>query len=452
MAPWDEQTVQRASKLEVVEYLQAHADEAFLAARGLVGSAPARAKKAKATDLQKHYLDFLAGGGSGSSVSTPAPTAGPSPAPAPSAWAPAPAPSAAKQVSARGSSVGVGTNGAPTTLTDAVGRIRAENPEIGVKKLVAELKDRFPTLENSGIKVGSKEVRAVVQELDAGAGASANSSDSAGQEITGPREGLRLNEQLAKSLFGVVKIPAKKVRGKIVPAGIEGGTAKYKLISSAWLQQVGPEGPCRRVVLRSKTDDTEVWLFDMPCEAGVAVTVDPFAASQMRSTAWVLSRLPAHVIEAGKKKLAEQQAASEAAAASQAENDRKLEPERRDQTPSSTGSKDTNADQQSKEAASCAALVETLKARVEFLEDKLKQKQRPSGAQLAQFLRSCVEMTAEALADCPSWTKELMDGHFQKLGWDRKANAKAPTAEKPPSVEQVKSELVELYESVQMMA
>eukprot|EP01043_Picozoa_sp_COSAG02_P026506 COSAG02_NODE_1530_length_12086_cov_80.633103_2_plen_454_part_00 len=453
MAPWDEQTVQRASKKEVVEYLQAHADEAFLAARGLVGSAPARAKKAKATDLQKHYLDFLAGEGSGSGASAPAPTPIPSPAPAPSAWAPAPtpAPSAAKQVSARGSSVGVSASGAPTTLTDAVGRIRAENPEIGVKKLVAELKDRFPMLENSGIKVGSKEVRAVVQELDAGAGASAN-SDSAGQEIAGPREGMRLNEQLAKSLFGVVKIPAKKVRGKIVPAGIEGGTGKYKLISSAWLQQVGPEGPCRRVVLRSKTDDTEVWLFDMPCEAGVAVTVDPFAASQMRSTAWVLSRLPAHVIEAGKKKLAEQQAASEAAAASQAENDRKLEAERRNETSSSTGNKDSNVDQQSKEAASCAALVETLKARVEFLEDKLKQNQRPSGAQLAQFLRSCVEMTAEALADCPSWTKELMDGHLKKLGWDRKANAKAATAEKPPSVEQVKSELVELYESVQMMA
>jgi hypothetical protein len=288
--------------------------------------------------------------------------------------------------------------------------------------------------------------------LDAGAGGPANSSDSAGQEITRPREGLRLNEQLAKSLFGVVKIPAKKVRGKIVPAGIEGGTAKYKLISSAWLQQVGPEGPCRRVVLRSKTDDTEVWLFDMPCEAGVAVTVDPFAASQMRSTAWVLSRLPAHIIEAGKKKHAEQQAAAEAAAASQVENDRKLEAERRNETSPSTGSNDKDADQQSKEAASCAALVETLKARADFLDGKLKQNQRPSGAQLGQFLRSCVEMTAEALSDCPSWTKELMDGHLEKLGWDRKTNAKVATAEKPPSVEQVKSELVELYESIQMMA
>jgi hypothetical protein len=442
MAPWDQQTVQRASKKEVVEFLQAHADEAFLTSRGLVGSAAARAKKAKAADVQLAYLEWLSQG-SGSSAPTPTPV----PAPAP---APAPAPvRAVKQTSMRGSS---GDEGAPATLEEAVRRLRAENPEIGVKKLVSELKVRCPTLEASGIKVATKEVRAAVHELDAVVGAPTTSSASSGQPITKPRAGLLLNEQLAKSLFGVVKIPPKKVRGKVVPASIEGGTGEYKLISSAWLQQIGPAGPCRRIVLRSKTDDTEVWLFDMPCEAGVAVTVDPFAAKQMRSTAWILSRLPVDIIEAGKKKHAEQQAAAEAAADQAAKDRRELEAERRKETLSSTESKGKSVEQQSKEAESCAAFVEVLKARVDFLDSKLKQNQRPSGAQLGQFLRSSVEMTAESLGDCPSWTKELMDGHFEKLGWDRKTNAKAPTAEKPPSVEQVKRELVELYESVQMMA
>ena len=449
MAPWDQQTVQRASKKEVVEYLQAHADEAFLTSRGLVGSAAARAKKKTAADVQQSYLDWLSQG-SGSSAPASALTPTPTPAPAP---APVPAPvRAVKRTSTRGSNGDSGDDGAPATLEEAVRRLRAENPEIGVKKLVSELKVRFPALEASGIKVATKEVRAAVHELDAVVGAPTSTSASSGQPITRPRAGLLLNEQLAKSLFGVVKIPPKKVRGKVVPASIEGGTGEYKLISSAWLQQIGPDGPCRRIVLRSKTDDTEVWLFDMPCEAGVAVAVDPFAARQMRSTAWILSRLPVDVIEAGKKKHAEQQAAAEAAAVQAAKARRELEAERHNETSSSTQSKGKSPEQLSKESESCAAFVEVLKARVGFLDSKLKQNQRPSGAQLGQFLRSSVEMTAESLGDCPSWTKELMDGHFEKLGWDRKTNAKAHTAEKPPSVEQVKQELVELYESVQMMA
>lgn len=391
----------------------------------------------------RYYLEWLADtatGSSGSESSTPTPT----PAPAP---APTPTPAAEKQTGT-GSGGGGGDSDAPLTLVDAVRRIRAENQDLGVKKLVAGLKARFPALEASGIKVGSKEVRAAVQELDAGASADASNSETR-HEVTKPRNGLLLNEQLAKSLFGVVKTPAKKVRGKVVPAGVEGGTAEYKLISSAWLQQVGPEGPCRRIVLRSKTDDTEVWLFDMPCEAGVAVTVDPFAASQMRSTAWVLQRLPSDVIEAGKKQHAEQQAAAEAAA--QAAKDQRSQADGHSDASSSTGIKDKVADQQSKEAKSCAALVEVLKARVDFLDSKLKQNQRPTGAQLGQFLRSCVEMIAEPLAECPGWTKELMDGHLKKLGWDRKTNTKLAKAANPPSVEQVKQELVELYESVQMM-
>ena len=82
----------------------------------------------------------------------------------------------------------------------------------------------------------------------------------------------------------------------------------------------------------------------------------------------------------------------------------------------------------------------------------VKSQSSATPAQLAQFLRTTVENAAEPLVDCPKWTKELMDGHLKKLGWDRKTNAKLDGAVGPPSVEQVKDELVELYESVQMMA
>ena len=457
MAPWDAQTVLKASKKEIVDFLQAQADEGFLASHGLVGSAAARAKKAKQTDLQKHYLEWLAqGGGGGGSSRAPAPAPAPAPHPAaaasPSAWASG-ATTPAKQAGTSGpSGGGGGGSSAPTkpagsepeTLAAAVRQLRAENPELGTKKLVAEVKSRFPALEAAGIKVGSKEVRDVLQELTADGGGAGGGT--AGEEVTRPRDGLVLNEKLAKSLFGVVKTAATKVRGKVVPAGVEGGTAEYKLVSTAWRQQVGPEGPCRRIVLRSKTDDNEVWLFDMPCEAGVAVAVDPFAAGRMKSTAWLLQRLPLEVIEAGKKQQAQRAAAAAAqAAAAQAAKEQESEGNATEPQPE-------QEPQQVKEAESCAALVEALKVRVDFLDTKLKQNQRPNPGQLAQFLRTTVENAAGPLVDCPKWTKELMDGHLKKLGWDRKTNAKLDGAVGPPSVEQVKDELVELYESVQMMA
>ena len=193
--------------------------------------------------LQKHYLDWVAQGGAAAAAPAAKPNAAPAAAPAPAAK---PAAAAAATAAAAAS------RGEPQTVVEAVRQLREENPEIsGFKKLVAEVKARFgPALEANGVKVGSREVREALKVLETGGGA--DGDDAAGGVATGPRNGLILNEASAKQLFGVVKTLAAKVRGKVVPAGVEGGNAEYKLISWAWRKGVGPEGPCRRIVLRAK--------------------------------------------------------------------------------------------------------------------------------------------------------------------------------------------------------
>ena len=51
------------------------------------------------------------------------------------------------------------------TLEQAVQIICAESPGIGIKKLVAEIQCRFPSLQQTGVKVGSKEVKAAKHKL-----------------------------------------------------------------------------------------------------------------------------------------------------------------------------------------------------------------------------------------------------------------------------------------------
>jgi hypothetical protein len=43
---------------------------------------------------------------------------------------------------------------APSTLAEAVQAVRAQQPEIGVNKLVSEIKRLYPNLEADGVKFG----------------------------------------------------------------------------------------------------------------------------------------------------------------------------------------------------------------------------------------------------------------------------------------------------------
>eukprot|EP01051_Picozoa_sp_SAG22_P007086 SAG22_NODE_487_length_9870_cov_13.118821_10_plen_211_part_00 len=51
------------------------------------------------------------------------------------------------------------------SLDKAVKFIRHATPEIGIKKLVLAVRQQFPMLEESGVKVGSKEVREAAERL-----------------------------------------------------------------------------------------------------------------------------------------------------------------------------------------------------------------------------------------------------------------------------------------------
>ena len=53
-----------------------------------------------------------------------------------------------------------------STVLEAVRRVRGENPSLGSKNLVAEVKAKYPNLEASGVKVGSREVREARKTLD----------------------------------------------------------------------------------------------------------------------------------------------------------------------------------------------------------------------------------------------------------------------------------------------
>ena len=53
-----------------------------------------------------------------------------------------------------------------STALEAVRRARGENPSLGSKNLVAEVKAKYPNLEASGVKVGSREVREARKTLD----------------------------------------------------------------------------------------------------------------------------------------------------------------------------------------------------------------------------------------------------------------------------------------------
>ena len=443
--PWTAATVLKASKKELVDWLQANADEPFLSSRNLVGSAAAKAKKGKQSALQQHYLDWVAQGGRAAAAPPPA-DAKPAPAAwrcAPTAAALAPAPAAAKALPVVKPATSSG--GPVETVLAAVRQLRAENPEISAKKLVGEVKARFPALEANGVKVGSKEVRESLRELES---MGAVGDGAAGEEAAGPRSGLILTEASAKQLFGIVKTPATKVRGKIVPAGVEGGNTDYKLISWAWRKGVGPEGPCRRIVLRAKANEDEVWLFDMPCEAGVAVAIDPFAMQGMQSSAWILQRLPQEVIEAGKKQRALQQAAA-AQAATEKES-------RKEMVAGDKPAPEPEVEKQSsaakvKETESCSAVVDVLRTKIAFIDAQVKKGQQPTPGHLAQLLRAVVEETIEVISSCPSWTRELMDSQLTKLGWDRKINGKKEGAG-PPTLVAVRKELVDLADSIEMMS
>ena len=219
-----------ASKRELIDWLQENTPEEFQTEHNLAGNAVSKAKNAKLTKLQELYA--LASGGGAKPEA--------------------------------GSETGV------QTLAQAVRALTLANPEIGTKKLVAEVKLQYPTLEASGIKVGSKEVRQAVAALaaESSSGGDESSADGIGVLLNG----MTMTMQKATHIFGVQYV---NVKGRL---NLEAGNKQYRLISANWRKQISPEGPCRQMVLQSKANFEEAWCFDLPCQ-GTNVVADPFAGA-----------------------------------------------------------------------------------------------------------------------------------------------------------------------------
>jgi len=186
----------------------------------------------------------------------------------------------------------------------------------------------------------------------------------------------------------------------------------------------------------------------MPCEAGVAVAIDPFATQGMKSSAWILQRLPQEVIEAGKKQRALQEAA---AAQADKEKESRKDMLAGDKPPPEPEPEKPSSIAKAQEKSSCGAVVDVLKAKIGVIDAQVKKGNQPTPGQLAQLLRSVVEESKESVSTCPSWTRELMDSQLTKLGWDRKTNGKKDGAG-PPMIAAVRKELVELADSIDIMS
>ena len=409
-APWDADSVTSASKREVLEWLQEHASESFLQQNNLTGNATSKAKRCKASDLHQAYLSFCASEAKGGSGDGPV-----SAAPAASSWG------------------GGGGAKGPTTVLEAVRVIKSENPELGAKKFVAEVKARFSCLEASGVKVGAKEVREALKELEgANTGSSAASGDGSSSKPNDntPRDGMKLDPASMMKVFGVRVIPGKMQGKKKRPDTIEGGNNRYKLVSKNWVRQLGPDGAKIEIKMQSKSDESEMWAFHLPVQ--VNVLLDPFSpANQMPSMAWILRRVTTteqdffKQLEAG---------GTPAAAAPEPE------PE-----PTSGVLKPSDAEH-------VKVLVAALRERQDFLVQKASAGPEPSTQQLAQFMRKTTDILVDPLLNCPTWAQELVqDGFFEKLGWVRKTNTSAPGSA-PPTLEKIKKCVGETVDSVEMLA
>jgi hypothetical protein len=232
-SPWDADSVTCATKRELVEWLQLHASADFLAGRNLGGDATARAKKSKAAALQKVYLEWVSGGCSGASAT------------------PAPAPALAQKQAGGGIS----------TVEGAVREIRSQQADIGVKKLVSEVKLQFPHLEQRGLKVGAKEIRVALKTLAELGEQGAGEGSSVDSEGLVPKHGMVLNPDMVTRLFGLRFV--KPVRGQRPTDALECSNTKYKLLGQSWLPTIGREGPCRQIVLQCRAQPSSGWQFAM---------------------------------------------------------------------------------------------------------------------------------------------------------------------------------------------